>query len=118
MLCGTPFIAQIWPFVLAVAAGIGACGGRTEDVPAPLADAGDARASIVADAISPEASDSADATSCMIVLASDYDQSCSLDTDCVAVAPKPECAPGCWNCLFSEAINKNAFPQYLTAAMQ
>lgn len=118
MLCGTPFIAQIRPFVLAVAAGIGACGGRTEDVPAPLADAGDARPSIVPDAIGPEASDSADANSCVTVLASDYDQSCSLDADCVAVPQKPDCQPTCWNCFFSEAINKNAFPQYYMALLQ
>jgi hypothetical protein len=35
--------------------------------------------------------------SCMPVVASDYDQSCDADTDCVGVGEAPECPlSGCW----------------------
>jgi len=118
MLRVTPPFAQLWPAVLAVAVVVVGCGGRTEDVSAPGADAGDARASIVRDAIGPDTSDSADTISCIVVVASDYDQSCSLDTDCLAVPQKTGCPSGCWYCFFSVAINKNAYPQYRTALLQ
>jgi hypothetical protein len=118
MLRVTPSFSRLRPAALAVSVVVGACGGRTEDVSAPMADAGDAQAFMVPDAISPEASDSADAASCIIVVAAAYDQSCSLDTDCIAVPQKLACPSSCWNCLFSEAINRSAFPQYQTALMR
>ncbi len=117
MLRVTPFPTPLWPLVVALAAIVVGCGGRTDVSAAPGADAG-SQGAMLSDGVVPEASDSADATSCIIVVASDYDQSCSLDTDCVAVPQKPECPPSCWNCSFSVAINKNAYPRYHTALLQ
>ncbi len=56
-----------------------------------------------------------DATACSIVLASNYDQSCVVDTDCVAVGEVSSCpATGCDGCT-TEAINKLTAPQYQAA---
>ena len=63
-----------------------------------------------------DASSGADATSCRIVLASDYDQSCVADTDCVAVGQIPSCpAAPCDGCQ-EWTVSKNALAQYVTAA--
>jgi hypothetical protein len=48
-----------------------------------------------------------------MIQASNYDQSCSVDTDCVAVAEGDFCVPGANNCL-TAAINKSAESQYLS----
>jgi hypothetical protein len=48
-----------------------------------------------------------------MIQASNYDQSCSVDTDCVAVAEGNFCVPGANNCL-TAAINKSAKSQYLS----
>lgn len=56
----------------------------------------------------------ADGPSCSPVLASDYDQSCTLDSDCVAVGEEPQCpAAGC-ECP-SAAVNKGVVMQYQAA---
>ena len=66
---------------------------------------------------------SADAASsnpggCHAVLASDYDQSCVVDTDCVGVGEVPTCpVSACDGCL-AQGINKNAVAQYLAALSQ
>jgi hypothetical protein len=48
-----------------------------------------------------------------MIQASNYDQSCSVDTDCVAVAEGNFCVPGANNCL-TAAVNKSAKSQYLS----
>jgi hypothetical protein len=112
----TGSLAQWWPTALAVAASVVGCGGRTDDVSAPGADASNETA-MHRDGIAPEASDAADADSCITVLASDYDQSCSVDSDCAFIFQKPGCAPGCWNCLFV-GINKTVYGQYRMALFE
>ena len=55
---------------------------------------------------------------CSPVLASDYDQSCTVDTDCVAVGEVSSCpAFACDGCT-TEAINKSVMAQYMTAFAQ
>jgi hypothetical protein len=55
-----------------------------------------------------------DGSSCSPVLASDYDQSCTVDSDCVAVGEEPQCpASGC-ECP-SAAVNKGVATQYQAA---
>lgn len=46
-----------------------------------------------------------------LISASRYDQSCQLDTDCIAVAEGNFCIAGANNCA-SAAINKGAYSQY------
>lgn len=49
--------------------------------------------------------------SAQIILASNYDQSCTTDTDCVGVAEGNFCYPGATNC-GTATINKSANAQY------
>ena len=50
--------------------------------------------------------------SCAIVLASQYDQSCIVDSDCVGVGEVPSCpAAACDSCI-TAAVNKSAAAQY------
>jgi hypothetical protein len=56
------------------------------------------------------------ATSCtdpdaQVIAASNYDQSCKTDTDCIGVAVGNFCKPGALNCS-NAAINKSASGQY------
>ena len=52
---------------------------------------------------------------CTIVLASDYDQSCVMDTDCASVGQVPECpVTDCLICI-PGAINKSELARYMTA---
>ena len=46
------------------------------------------------------------------IQASNYDQSCQMDDDCVAVAEGNFCVPGATFCPLSGAINKSAYAQY------
>ncbi|MGO9838206.1 MAG: hypothetical protein ACLP1X_28840 [Polyangiaceae bacterium] len=67
-------------------------------------------------------SGAADASSgsepCSVVLASDYDQSCTVDTDCTLVGEVPSCpAEACDGCTLW-AINKGAITHYMTAFSQ
>jgi len=65
--------------------------------------------------MSPGDADTTDSASCSIVLASQYDQSCTVDSDCVPVGEVGSCpasaCDGCW----SAAINHCAAPQYMSA---
>ncbi|HEX8796038.1 MAG TPA: hypothetical protein VF765_34045 [Polyangiaceae bacterium] len=73
----------------------------THDAPAPDAPSA-----------TPEAGSAADATSC-IVMASDYDQTCSEDTDCVNVGEVLTCpANECSFCRI-ETISTRAAAQYM-----
>jgi hypothetical protein len=59
--------------------------------------------------------DAGGAPACTTVVASDYDQSCAVDTDCVAVGEVTQCpASPCDGCP-SEAINASAMAKYETA---
>lgn len=49
-----------------------------------------------------------------LILASDYDQSCQTESDCVLVPEGNFCYPGTANCPIA-AINKGAYPQYQAA---
>lgn len=52
---------------------------------------------------------------CAVVLASDYDQSCAVDSDCVAVGEVASCpAEACDSCT-TAAVNKSAAATYTTA---
>jgi hypothetical protein len=55
---------------------------------------------------------------CTVVLPSDYDQSCAVDSDCIAVGQLGQCpASACDGCL-TEAINKSVWSRYQTALHQ
>jgi len=56
----------------------------------------------------------ADGPSCSPVLASDYDQSCTVDSDCVAVGEEPQCPTSGCECP-SAAVNKGVATQYQAA---
>jgi hypothetical protein len=47
-----------------------------------------------------------------LILASNYDQSCHNDSDCVGVAEGNFCVAGAGNCASAAAINKGAYSQY------
>jgi hypothetical protein len=52
---------------------------------------------------------------CTVVVASDYDQSCVTDTDCVSVRQVPECpVTNCLGCI-PGAINKSGMARYMAA---
>jgi hypothetical protein len=93
--------------VFAVAAiGIAACGATPLLVPdggTPGWDSG-GRAG----------SDLSETGLCTPVLASDYDQSCLGDSDCVAVGEAPECPPTGCGCPL-QSINQRAKARYMTA---
>jgi hypothetical protein len=60
----------------------------------------------------------AGSASCTVVLASDYDQSCVLDADCVSVSQVPKCpVTDCSGC-YLVAINKSEMSQYMAAVSQ
>jgi hypothetical protein len=66
----------------------------------------------------PQEDAGADAGACTPVLASDYDQSCDADTDCIGVGERPGCpAAACDGCP-TAAINKAVSAQYTTALSQ
>jgi hypothetical protein len=72
----------------------------------------------VSDGSAGDAATETDAPSCSIVLASNHDRSCTVDTDCLAVGEVPSCpAGGCDGCT-TEAINNSAIAQYMTAFAQ
>jgi hypothetical protein len=47
-----------------------------------------------------------------LILASNYDQSCQTDSDCIGVGEGNFCIPGARNCPSSAAINRSAYSQY------
>jgi hypothetical protein len=47
-----------------------------------------------------------------IIQASDYDQSCMVNTDCRLIAEGNACVPCAFNCPFSAAINAGALTKY------
>jgi hypothetical protein len=58
------------------------------------------------------------ASTCSVVLASQYDQSCTVDSDCVAVGEVPSCpATACDGCT-TAAVNKSAAAKYAAAFAQ
>jgi hypothetical protein len=80
-----------------------------------MSSANDGGATSVPDGSPSDAAIGSDAPPCSPVLASDYDQSCMVDTDCVAVGEVPSCpAFACDGCT-TVAINKSAMAQYMTA---
>jgi hypothetical protein len=56
-----------------------------------------------------------DASACSPVLASDYDQSCTVDTDCVEVSEVAECPAAACDSCGGSAINKSVMMQYMAA---
>jgi hypothetical protein len=73
---------------------------------------------IVADSAAasvPDAAEDADGGACIPVLASSYDQSCTVDSDCVAVGEVPSCpAAACDGCT-TQAVNRGATTEYRAA---
>jgi hypothetical protein len=57
----------------------------------------------------------ADSASCAIVLASQYDQSCTVDSDCVPVGQVSSCPAGACDGCWEATVNRCAAPQYMTA---
>jgi hypothetical protein len=47
-----------------------------------------------------------------LIQASDYDQSCTVDTDCRYIAEGNACTPCAFDCSFGAAINVSALAQY------
>jgi hypothetical protein len=59
-----------------------------------------------------------DADGCEVVVPTDYDQSCTADTDCVLVGSVPSCpANSCDFCL-DNAVNTDAAPSYQAALVR
>jgi hypothetical protein len=52
---------------------------------------------------------------CTVVLPSDYDQSCAVDSDCIGVAQVSECPAGACSVCVTEAISRSAMTQYMEA---
>jgi len=92
-------------FALALAAaGVGGCSAT----PLQVSDSGAAGAAGGSDGGSP-------ISSCPVVVASDYDQSCVVDEDCVSVGQQPKCpVTDCSGCI-PGAINKSAMARYMSA---
>ena len=103
--------------VALIVAGLGACGAT----PAQLPDGGAAGSNTGGSSGSAGASGgstSSDPGACIVVLASDYDQSCVVDTDCVAVNEVRRCPiTDCSGCL-RKGVNKGAMAQYTAALSQ
>lgn len=60
----------------------------------------------------------AESASCTVVLASDYDQSCTEDADCLSVSQVPTCpVTDCSGC-YLVGINKKEMARYTTALTQ
>jgi hypothetical protein len=103
--------------------GLVVCGCRGDVVASGLADAAsgsDGRGETTLDSGDPDnpSGDAGSAAACSAVLASSYDQSCVVDTDCVAVGEIPSCpASGCDGCT-TAAVNKSVMTQYATAFAQ
>jgi hypothetical protein len=51
-------------------------------------------------------------TSVKLIQASDYDQSCTVDTDCRYIAEGNACTPCAFDCSYAAAINVSALTQY------
>jgi hypothetical protein len=66
----------------------------------------------------PDEDAGAQAGGCTPVLAADYDQSCVVDSDCVAVGQVPSCPVNACDGCTTEAVNKSAATQYMTAFTQ
>jgi hypothetical protein len=49
-----------------------------------------------------------------LIVASNYDQSCKIDSDCGAMAEGNFCIPGANICPSAAAINRSAYPKYQT----
>jgi hypothetical protein len=80
-------------------------GGSSPDAGQPASSSGDAATN-------------ADAASCSPVLASDYDQSCAVDTDCVEVSEVAECPAAACDSCGGSAISKSVMVQYMAAFEQ
>jgi hypothetical protein len=81
-----------------------ACGGRVKGSGSP-------RGTVDAAAEAAELQDA----SCAVVLASDFDQSCDSDEDCLVVTQGNSCATDCGNICPSAAINAAAEASYTLA---
>jgi hypothetical protein len=101
------------PLMVAVTCAIVGCGGHVRADGPP-----DASSGAPEESGNPDVVMQVEASSCSIVLASNYDQSCSVDTDCVAVSQVSVCPGwGGYGCILW-TINKNASAQYMTAISQ
>jgi hypothetical protein len=102
-------------FVTFASSLVGACG--TTNSAGNVADAGDAAAATDARDAGPASDDASppgstpDATSCMTISASSYDQTCANDADCVAIAEGDACMPCGLGCA-TATINAGALAQY------
>jgi len=93
-----------------VATGVGACGPH----PLQASDGGAAGSG----GGGGSGSASSNPAPCTVVLASDYDQSCMVDADCVSVHQVPKCpVTDCSGC-YPVAINKSAMERYTAALSQ
>lgn len=99
-------------------------GGATDDSASTLDTSGTADAANLVDASCGNAdapcgdADAPDSASCAIVMASQYDQSCKVDSDCVAVGEVPSCpASACDSCTL-DAINQSASERYAATFQQ
>jgi hypothetical protein len=106
--------------VLATSSTLLACRGTIETAPGDASSASDGAMQPDADlfvAPSSDAGTDLDAGPCTLVVASDYDQSCAVDTDCIQVAEVPACPVSpmlCYNCAMA-TINGSAMASYRAA---
>jgi hypothetical protein len=92
------------------------CGSTATDSGSPSANAA---ADSATDSGSPSANAAAESApaSCMnhFIQASSYDQSCNVDTDCVAIAEGDTCVACAFSCGNNAAISKGAVAEYNSA---
>lgn len=94
-----------------LASTLAAAGAACSASPLQVVDGGFAGAEAGANADSAESNPGV----CTIILASDYDQSCVADEDCVSVGQQPECPiADCRGCT-AGGINKSVMTEYMTA---
>src|SRR5580704_9553349 len=126
--CGDPRSASLLGHAIALCAVLEACcvlafgcgGNVVGNDPGDASSVADTHAPMHVDAgmrdhPSADAATSGDKSSCKIVLASDYDQSCVVDTDCIAVGQVSMCpAEACDGCS-TATVGKKAIGQYMAA---
>jgi|SRR5580704_8271896 hypothetical protein len=106
--------------VLAASVSLWGCRGTVATAPEDASSVSDEGATADAGRFSAPQGDDAtavDAAPCSVVVASDYDQSCAVDTDCVQVAEVPACPVSpmlCYSCPLA-TINGSAIARYRAA---
>jgi hypothetical protein len=106
-----------FPFGLAVALSAGLLATGCSSSSNPGAPDGAAPVPVTSDAQTDSPGEDSGPNACAdasvrTIQASNYDQSCTVDTDCRLIGEGNACTPCAFNCPFSGAINAGALAQY------